>query len=63
MSNVTKWLERGNINFIDDLRKTEFYELIRLHKPPLVTYEIYKKHPRKEIKLFVNHYTIITTTQ
>lgn len=38
-----KWLEDRGIPFSKDLRKPEVYQLVRLHKPPMPTYEIDQK--------------------
>lgn len=37
---MMKWLEDRGIPFTKDLRKPEVYQLVRLHKPPMPTYEI-----------------------
>lgn len=37
---MKKWLKTRNIPFSEDLLKPELYKLVRLHKPPLPTYEI-----------------------
>jgi transposase len=37
---MIEWLKKRGIPFPNDLKRPELYELVRLHKPPLPTYEI-----------------------
>ena len=40
---MKKWLQDQNIPIPTDLRKSELYQLVKLHKPPMPTYEIGSK--------------------
>lgn len=40
---MIKWLQEKNFPFPTDLRKSELYQLVKLHKPPIPTYEIDSK--------------------
>lgn len=48
---IKEWLKTRGIHFSTDLRKPQLYNLVKLHKPQVTSYEIDKKASQLDFKI------------